>query len=106
MHSLDTDDCIIHRATADTDCTILIVGGNPIALVEDGDDDDCIGYYQEIGEGQYLYNPYEGYSYYVADGHLRSMRGKPDDMEELDVNDGNQEIASVDGDIADLFWVA
>ena len=105
MHSLDTDDCIIHRATADTDCTILIVGGNPIALVEDGDD-DCVGYYHVIGEGQYVYNPYAGYSYYIEDDYLRWMRGKPADMEELDVNDGNQEIASVDGDIADLFWVA
>lgn len=97
-----TTDRIVHRASADTDYTIIIMGGRTYALVEEADD-ECIGYYQEIREGQYVYNKYQQYSYYVVDDDtLHSTYGEPDDMEILEVNDGDQEIAWNDGDIADL----
>lgn len=98
-----TTDRVIHRAYADTDYTILILDGEAVALVEDDEDgDECIGYYQTIGEGQYVYNQYEGYSYYVQDDALHRVHGEPDDMTELNVNDGDQSIACSDGDIAEL----
>lgn len=96
-----TTDRVVHRASADTDYTIIIMQERVYALVEEGDD-ECIGYYQQVGEGQYVHNKYQGYSYYVVDDTLHSMYGEPDGMELLEVNDGDQEIAWNDSDIADL----
>lgn len=90
-YDMNTDQ-VIHSTTADTDCTVLILDGSAYALYEDGDD-ECVGYYQQIAEGQYVYAAYHGYSYYVEDGVLHSMHGEPDDLDALNVNDGNQRIA-------------
>ena len=96
-----TPNTLVHRAGADTDCTILIVDGEAIALVEDADE-EVVGYYHTIGEGEYVSNMCDGYAWYVEDGELRSMHGKPDDMTEIEVNDGSQRLAPYDSDIADL----
>ena len=92
---------MVHRAGADTDCTILIVDGQALALVDDADD-DCVGYYHRISDGEYVRNQYDGYSWYVEHGELCSCHGKPEGMSAVEINDGSQRLAARDSDIAEL----
>lgn len=95
---------IIHRATADTDCTIIEFDGAFFAVVEDGnpESDGCIGYYHRIIEGHYVHSMCHGYSYYLEGGKLESMHGEPGELKPLPLNDGSQEILMTDADMAEL----
>lgn len=104
MSKTDSSDAIIYRARANTDATILMLSGTPIALVE-SPGDDSLGYYQEIPEGKYVRNPHEGCCWYVEGGELHATRTEPTHLVELDVADGNQDIAYYGDDIADLLGI-